>query len=203
MIKSVARATVLAFVAGSLNLLCATQAQAAHPVGRGCSFGSISDPNIENSQIGEISGGPVTAIERGTFADWSTVTITCSIHVGNNLHDGVAAVTEKSDIDNDATALLEPRRISYVSPEGQIVALCSEVTIDGSTMYWEADADGWTHDPGAPCVVAVESEPGEPVWKIVADLVNLAFDTAALLGCPILAGWAVLRDLWSLIVDCF
>lgn len=117
------------------------------PTGRPCRFAAVGSGS---TWTGEVDGGPVAA--PGAAA----VTLTCSIHVGNDTHAGAAAVTETSVTGPGVTAL-EPRPVTFQAEEWDVVVGCTAATVDGTTWYWDGGA--WTPDGTAGCTA--------PLWPPV------------------------------------
>ena len=142
MIKKTTKTALVAVVLGSLNLVFAAPAEAA-AAGAPCRFTSITDPTVENgqTQVGQINAGPIAALAPG-----ATVTITCTIQVGsaNSTHAGTDSSAKVSSKATPQVAAIPPtsndapNTVSYVSPEGQPVYMCTEINIDGTTYYWDA-----------------------------------------------------------------
>ena len=139
------RKLVLVAVAFASAAFTIPAAEATPTIQRRCSFTSITDPTVENgqTQAGQINGGPITDdTQRG-----ATITITCTIQVGgaNATHAGADSVS----CAGSGTGVAEVAcQASYVSPEGQPVYLCTQVTVNGTTYYWDASAD--PSDPNLP-----------------------------------------------------
>ena len=136
------------------------------PAGRACSFASVTDPTVENgeTQTGQVNGGPLAAPE-------SAVSMRCAIHVGNGTHAGTAAVSASAGPERDVVALA-PTPVSYLSPEGQPVYLCTQATVDGTT--WYRDGDTWTANSSSSCALAISQEifpgPLQPVLDLIDQL---------------------------------
>ena len=153
------RKVVIAAVALASAAFAVPAEAQSDPVGRRCSFTSVTDPTVENgqTQTGQINGGPIGQPDNPA----ATVTLTCTIQVGaaNSQHSGGASVSCTAT-NTGATSLA--CQASYVSPEGQPVYLCTEVTISGKgTFYWDANlnegAGGWSRTGGL-CNEAISQE---------------------------------------------
>ena len=181
MIEKVTKLAVLAVVAGSLSLAFVTPAEAT-PVGRLCSFTSVGDPTVENgqTQMGQINGGPVTDDTQAG----ATITLTCTIQVGaaNSTHAGTDAVSLSGTGTGAASVA---GQASYVSPEGQPVYLCTEVTVNGTVYYRDSVNATWSASASAACGEAISQEifPGPlgPVLDMLAPIVDPLVDIVA--GC--------------------
>lgn len=114
------------------------------PEGRRCTFLASSSHVEDEGHDGQINGGPLAA-------PGSEISIRCSIHVGNATHSGPAAVSESAGPARDVVAL-PPTPMSYLAAHDDVVATCTEATVDGTTWYWDTTA--WTTDPDAPCDVS-------------------------------------------------
>ena len=217
MIKKIAKTAVIAVVAGGLNLAFIAPASAT-PAGRLCSFTSVTDPTVENgqTQAGQINGGPVTDDTQAG----ATITLTCTIQVGaaNSTHAGADAVSLSGTGTGAASVA---GQASYVSPEGQPVYLCTEVSVNGTVYYRDSVLATWSASASAACGEAISQEifPGPlgPVLDILFPILDGAFETLNNLErdvtdpiiCPILAGIfppegdIVLPDPIGKIFDCF
>jgi hypothetical protein len=189
-----ARKLLVAAVAWG-GLACTVPAPASaespmHPVanGRHCGIQSVSDPNAGHTRVGQINGGPI-AVGTG-YAPGTTISITCSIHVGsaNVTHAGADAATATSAA-MPGVATLPPTTITYEAPEPEPVFLCTEISIGGDVWYWDdtivaegtepifgTDRDqldvrrGWVTDAAAVCQNTVIYGPGpEPLFPILVD----------------------------------
>ena len=191
MTRTIAKAALVVLAAASLNLGDALPASAT-PIGRLCSFLSITDLTVEGGQrqTGQTNGGPVT----DDTSVGATITLTCTIQVGaaNNTHAGADAVA----LSNTGTgAALLAGQMSYVSPEGQPVYLCTQVSVNGTTYYWDASATGvhpnlpgnWSSTGGL-CNEAIRQEifpgPFAPLLDIVDPILTGIVDPVV---CPVLA----------------
>lgn len=154
MITKIAKAAVVAVVAGSLNLGFAAPAGAT-PVGRDCGFTSVTDPTVENgrTQVGQINGGPVGDDAQAVAG----VTIACTIQIGadNSTHAGADAFRLSGSGIGTASVAGMGR---YVSPEGQPTYLCTEVTVNGATYYRDSANATWSTNPGVGCADAISQE---------------------------------------------
>lgn len=208
MFKTITKAAVMAVVAGGLSLTAAAPAQAQAPEGPAtgilCGFGSVTDPTIENGEVqtGEIDGGPLVATAPG-----ATISMTCTIQVGaaNSTHAGANSAVAGSSPSVQATAV-PPTLVSYLSPEGQPVYMCTEATVNGVTYYYDSVSEpgGWSLSSSVGCSEAISQEifPGPlgPVLDILFPILDGVFTTVdGILHdlfvntidpviCPILAG---------------
>ena len=154
--RSRSGAVLAALVLGSVAF---TPPAYATPVGRVCAFTSVTDPTVENgqTQMGQVNGGPVTDDTQAG----ATITLTCTIQVGaaNNTHAGTDSVA----LSNTGTgAASVAGQASYVSPEGQPVYLCTEVTVNGTTYYRDSVAATWSSSNTAPCGEAISQDMFKP-----------------------------------------
>lgn len=138
---------------------------AATPDGADCGFLTSNAP-VEGQPTwwGVLYGGPVTA----PGAD--SVTLTCSIHVGNELHTGPAAATETSAATPGA-AVLEPRLTGYEAADWEMVFLCTSATVDG--VEWYLSSGVWSTTPGS-CAIPLEPSPFDPLPPVVRAVVEYA-----------------------------
>ena len=160
--------------------------------GRLCSFSSVSDPTIEDgqTQTGQINGGPVVAADlTGPSVDpTASVSLTCTIQVGasNATHAGADSASGTSS--GRGFAILEPRPVSYLSPEGQPVYICTEMSVNGNTRYWDGGAGAWSSSEAAACPEAIAQEifpgPLSPGLDTLDDIERTSTDPII---CPILA----------------
>jgi hypothetical protein len=135
-----ARALVALAVTALALVAPAAHATDPAPTGTGCRLTSINDG--AGHMTGELNGGPVVA-------PGFTVTLRCSVHVGNFDHSGSAVVSESS-APGPGVAVLEPRAVSFpYGPDDFFVEVCTEATVGATT--WYRDDSGWTTDPGASC----------------------------------------------------
>jgi hypothetical protein len=131
---------------------------------------------------GVIHGGPVAA--PGT-----TLTLTCEIHVGNDLPSGPAAVTATAGPTAHAAAVV-PEQASYVASPDELVAMCTEATVDGTSWYWTGD--GWTTDSTVPCPHASSVDLTtfcmvDLIWCLVFYLNEVVVEHVDPTVCPVLA----------------
>ena len=146
------------------------------PSGVLCGFTSVTDPTVENgqTQTGEIDGGPVGDPSKPA----ATVTLTCTIQVGaaNGTHAGADAVSLSGTGTGVATV---GGAATYISPEGQPVFMCSQVTVNGTTYYWDDAAGDWSFSSSAPCSEAIQQEifpgPLAPVIDLLCPILALIF----------------------------
>ena len=213
MIKTIARAVLLTVVAASLNVVFTTPAHAT-PIGRACGFASITDPTVENgqTQTGQINGGPVTDDTHVA----ATITLTCTIQVGgaNATHAGTDSVSLTGTGTGTASVV---GQASYVSPEGQPVYVCTEVTVNGTTYYRDSINATWSVSAGVECGLSISQEilPGllGPLLDVLCSTIGTL---APLLGSPVdilpdgdielrdtppIQDIPVVRDLYDLLAD--
>ena len=178
-----ARAAAVLLLAGSLAYAAPA---GATPAGRRCALQSVTDPTVAHgeTQSGHTSGGPIADDATST----ATVTLRCTIQVGaaNSTHAGVDAAFGASS--GTGAAVVAAVTVAYVLPEGQPVYLCSEVTVDGMTSYWDEVAGAWSSNSAASCDEAVVQEvlpgPFAPVLDVAGPIMDGVVDPVA---CPVLA----------------
>ena len=162
----------------------------ATPIGRNCSFTSVTDPTVENgeTQTGQINGGPITDDTQPT----ASIYLLCTIQVGaaNSTHVGADAVLLQAWGTGVAVVA---GQASYVSPEGQPVYLCTEVWVadpSGHTTLFLNSVDGtWSTSNSVPCGEAISQEILPGPFAPVIDAVNqVLVDVVDPVICPILAG---------------
>ena len=183
---------VTALAVGAL-LVTGPSAQ-AHPVGQHdpygsvCDLKSVSDPQVEGSQTGEVHGSLV--IEEPETATLEAGYMTCTVQVNAPTHAGP-----------DACRIPGPHSVSEVWAAGTCsisagdddnVYVCTHVDIDGHpTLYYDDPNDplgdgDWSIDPTrARCRLAsgvLAPGSGETPWKELHE-VQLLVDSIV---CPIL-----------------
>lgn len=134
-------------VIGTIVTAAASAGLPAHAAG-GPPVGSICDyaangPTAENGWTGFMDGGPLVA-------PGSAISIRCSIHVGNNTHSGAAVPSATATAEGTDVVVLPPTPITYFADDNDLVAMCTEATVDGTT--WYASGGRWTTDSATPCV---------------------------------------------------
>ena len=180
MLEKCAKIAVLAVVAGSLNVTFAGPAHAGEPVGRPCGFTSVSEPLGEDDvQTGQINAGPVTS----TNVPPVDITITCTLKVGGSgaTHAGTGEVDNKTVTGPTTRGVaVAAGQVTYLSPEGQPVYLCTQVTlgkVPGVTRYWDAgDLPGegsWSPEADSDCGEAIQQQ---LIPDPVIDLINMIID---------------------------
>jgi hypothetical protein len=178
----------LALSAIALTALCTAFVAPSHasplpdgPVGQKCRFNSTTDVGGESGrQVGDVNAGPLVTAETGTLK--------CTIHVGNDVHNG--AVVAGGTVTGDATAgvavAIAPTVVNYPATAADDVSLCTEWQGASGTLYWvSVPAPGtgfWTPDATSHCGVALSIEPNDPECSIW-----LAIDQRA--GTPIAETW--------------
>lgn len=174
----ITKIALVAVAAGSLSVLYAAPAQAA-PEGARCRFTSVTDPVGEDDvQTGQMNGGPIT----DPTAPGAEITLTCTIQVGplGATHAGADAAAASST--GTGVAVLAPTAISYTAPEGLDVYQCTQVTVNGTTYYWNGTT--WTTDPSSACQLATSQEiPPEPILSTI----NMILEQVDPTICPVIA----------------
>lgn len=107
------------------------------PFRGGCSHVAVATPT---QLTGVLYGAGFT--ESGA----SSVTLRCSVHVGNGVHNGGATVGTESPSPGPGATAAPP--VTF-STDGTDVHFCGEVTIGDTTFYY--DGEHWVTDSGAPC----------------------------------------------------
>lgn len=82
-----------------------------------------------------------------------TVTLRCSIHVGNSVHSGPAAA-ETQSAEGSGPVVAPPVTFAVT---GSDVYVCDQVTIDGLAFYY--DGEHWHTDPQTWCAAASSALP--------------------------------------------
>ena len=101
----------------------------------------VENPGTHN---GALSGGPFVS------ADGATMTVRCSVQVSaaNSTHAGADAAAA-SATGSGVTALAAT--VSYVVPEGQPVFVCTQVTFNGVTFYYDETNGTFSLSPSVSC----------------------------------------------------
>lgn len=202
------RIALAAVVASTLNLSVVAPANAqVDPVadGKRCGLASATDPTIEEGavQTGIITGGPLVATAPG-----ATISMRCTVQVGmsNSTHAGADSCSAATAPQLQSTAL-PPTLCTYAAPEGQPVFLCTEVTVNGMTWYWDGNPPGtgsWTPSSLGACLEAISQEIVIPFPAQVDDpTACAALQALAPGGGNIYIGWD--GDLYILgvwVLDC-
>ena len=144
-----------------------------------CGFTSATDPNPEapeNTQTGELDGGPIT--QNGT--------ITCTIQVGNaGLHTDPDNGAKASATGTNGVTTLNPTLVSYTSPPNTNVYLCDQFTDASNVTYVFDDVDGaWEAAAGnttAACRLAISAGTDDPLIQGIEEAIDGVI-------CPVLAG---------------
>lgn len=128
------------------------------PVGRLCQFFSATDPTVEDSDYGEIEGGPMFFERIGPPVP---ITLSCTLQIG-------AAAPTHADTDylrlDSASGMLgvavvPTHPISFPSPpENQPVFLCTEVQVENAKWFWDSEELEWTSNPGVGCNLVISQE---------------------------------------------
>lgn len=151
----IAKTMLVGLVAGCLNLVAAAPAQAEEPVaGRLCGF-MLSDVHNSETQVVEISGGPLAA------AQGATISMACTLQIGgaNWRHSGADAVSVASSPSPQVTAI-PPATTMAAVPYDAALFYCTQATVDGVTYYWDSWYGVWSTDDGAPCDETICQESG-------------------------------------------
>jgi len=166
--KKIARMATWALFAGSLGLT-ALPPPAHAQTGFLCGFTSITDPTVEGDvQIGEVDGGPLFAADvDNPGEETANIAIRCTIQVGAQgaVHSGVDAADVLSE-STPAVTVLPPTAISYVSPPGTPVYLCTTAIVNGQVRYFNETEDnatrGWSTSSASLCALAISQEISVP-----------------------------------------
>lgn len=183
-----------------LSVVAVAPAAAGSPAhGFTCGFVAVTDPFVgPDVQTGVLAGGPLNTPGR-------TVSMECSIQAGggNSTHSGgdIRTVTSPATV---GSTLLAPSPQSYQWPLGQPIWICTQVTVDGVTSYWDAAGGAWSASSGVSCSQAATQEfiPGPGgVMKPVVDTVDATYAVLDTVVCPLLDGplsplWPVWVYLW-------
>lgn len=139
---TIRRALGAALTAAALALPIPPASAAEPPVGAACAMRGVHWDTIDPAAWHVVvAGGPVVA-------PGSTVTLRCSIHVGNTTHSGQAAATVTGD-PTPSVGVVAPAAVSYPYDVYSVYALCTRVAVDETTWYWDGAA--WTANADASC----------------------------------------------------
>ena len=174
-----AHAQCVSFPPPQIEIPCTRSAPA--PYGFLCGFSSVSDPQVEGSQTGEVDGGPLVLGDAYDPAVFYTGSITCTIQVNQSTHAGADACAVTGPTTPVAGEVAGT--CTYASATGDNVYLCTEVDIvNGPTLYWDSVNDVWSTEPNVGCSLDITVEPGEeggPIHEL-----ELLIDSII---CPVLA----------------
>ena len=136
-----------AALAGGTALSFASVAEAAPPTTnvRRCSFASVSDPQVEGSQTGEVNGGPILIGDQ-------TGHLICTIQVNAPTHAGADSCSVTGPESTGAVAAAGT--CTYATADDDNVYLCTEVNIGGVSWYLDDSAN----------------TPGVGTWSASADV---------------------------------
>ena len=132
---------------------------AVSPTGKSCRFIATNDPQVEGSFTAEIDAGPLYWNGGGSAAG----TVTCSIQVNAGTHaEAEACAVSGLELPFVGVA---GGTCTYMAAEGDNVYLCTEVEVNGRTLYYEASAAvdlsaSWSADPRSSCALATTAESG-------------------------------------------
>lgn len=115
-----------------------------------CGFTSYG-PSTSSAHVGEIHGGPYVA---GNLS--ASVILTCTIQVNAASHSGPNSTGASTS--GTGVVVLSPTAITYFRPEAADVYLCSQLTINGTTYYWDDTNGGFTTNSGAGCALAISAD---------------------------------------------
>ena len=150
----------------------------ADPVGFICGLGGYPSPLDATRTIAEVDAGPLVIAE----ADGATRTghLTCTVQLGQR-HAAPDTVAVRGPETPDVVAV-PPTPVGYDTPAFSYY-LCTEVEVDGATLYWDESDDptvqgGWSTDPAtARCSLVVnpnencdDCEPPAP-WQETVDAI--------------------------------
>lgn len=204
------QAAIAALAFGGATLSAPAQAQ----TGRLCGFLAATDPTVQNGQTqsGILNGGPVSSADADALGEAvATISLKCTIQVGaaNANHDGADAASAAGN-PSLAVAYVNPTLVSFVSPPGQPVYLCSQVTVNGQVRYYNPVTAAFSVSPNTPCLEAMRQEV-DPSPSLLEGLFATISDTIApvMIGvvdpvlCPVLDGpLDPFESWWSRFWDC-
>lgn len=192
------------------TLLAALGAVPAHaavtaPGGQPCSFGVMTDDG-GTTTTAELSAGPLTIVDEDDPSVVRAGRVTCSVHVGwpNHTHASPAAAAATGEV-GAGVAVLAPTPVTFTRSVFDEVFLCTEVEIDGTTLYWHDPQNrnienSWSTDPSSFCQHFLETADlrgDDPPWPTIATTGDLG-DQAA---CPVYTAdpalWAAVSQVWE------
>ena len=174
MMKTIARAAVVAVVAGGLNVAVLAPAQ-AQVAGRRCSV------TVKGGVV-QLTGGPLVAGAVG-----APISLKCTLQLGtaNSTHAGADAAVADSG-PSVQVAVVPPTPVS-IDVADRPAYVCTEATVDGVTYYLDATFGvGWTTSPAGACDRAIDNRTSiETIDGALGDL-NEAFLLLDPLLCSVL-----------------
>lgn len=192
------RALVLAALVAAFGPVIANvpaHAAVDQPVGAGCRFERATEPAADTGmRTGELSGGPLVLVDSTTHLPGAG-TLTCRVqaNVGDHTGTGGASISAHGRL----VVLTPPVQVTIVATYADNVYVCTAFTddSDGTTYYFDDEAQRWSTDPGVACDLVIEAtpddEPGpfqQRVDAIVCPLLAVVFppegDVAAVWDCP-------------------
>lgn len=185
------RATLLTALVLLALPITAPAAYAYDATGFLCGFTSVTDPQVEGSQTGEMDGGPLFATDDSGVPVAGTIDLFCTIQVGTNDTHAEADAGMCSFVGTGVVA--GACTVTYEVGADEDVYVCSEIWIYESghtTLFWDDANATWSYNPNVGCALAVSAETPEA-------------DPLDPLLCPILGagdavlGGSTLRDLWG------
>src|SRR3712207_61064 len=117
-----ANAPCIVIPPGEVPIPCQSKSTAA-PSGRGRGFNSVTDPQVEGSQTGEVNGGPMVIGDNDPTVI-HTGTMTCTIQVNQSTHAGADACSVSSA--SSSVVVVAAGTCTYASARGDNVYLCTQ-----------------------------------------------------------------------------
>ena len=118
----------------------------ATPTGRRCNLQSATNPAAPGQvQAGELNAGPIGS-------PGATAIVLCTVQVGpgGGTHNGPDAASAGAD-GGGGFAVLPPTPVSYAWTAGEAIHLCTQVTVNGDTYYWDGAIDRWALSNAVAC----------------------------------------------------
>ncbi len=117
---------------------------APDPTGFTCGFASVSDPQVEGSQTGEIDATLVLTDDTDPTVTY-TGYVKCTIQTGtNDTHAEVDAAVLQGNWGPGPIAAAAGTFTYEVGSADEDVYICTEVVTNGGTLYWDAVNEVWS-----------------------------------------------------------
>jgi hypothetical protein len=151
-----------------------------------CWFASLTDPSAEaGTQTGEITAGPAVIDDRATPPGVHSGHFVCTIQVGaaNGTHAGADAAVVTGP---ESTAVIAAGgTVTYNAPYYEPVWLCTEIVVDGQSLYFDDPNDptvngSFSTSSSAACGLAIDEGTDDPTITAIGELIDSII-------CPVLA----------------
>jgi hypothetical protein len=168
------------------TMLTFAPAANAAPEGRRCGFSTLTDPQIEGSQSGQINAGPLVL---DTTNPTASGFITCTIQVGTNDTHAEADAAKISGTTSTGVAALAGS-VTYEVGTDEDVWICTEVHAGATVYYWDAASASWS-TTGGTCDLStsIETPPvGGEIDFLICPILAIVFppegDVLNIWDCP-------------------